>query len=353
MIYMFLTERLHIVHTRVAHQDATFKDRFKSWWYRIAMVLLLAWCGVACLMVAGRKAELYGEGKCKIGLKIIATVPMLTLDILVNCFLTAGFVAPVMKAGFREASSLVKNSCLAAGLALITSFVNILILAIMGHQQSFICLSSCVFDGKFPSRDLMRPNLTRDRVVVAANACILFIITRHPAKGEVSSRANAERGVEEGNYGTASMAQVGTSRPALSSVNKRHSSTLVASKPYIPTFPAFNESVVSLRISPSPSTQLHTDARRHTSTLVSESTEQLPISKPAKAFMFEGIQISRTTHSAIDGPEGMEKESNAQPASESAPFFVSLERESGTPQSDGSTPEEKENIFFVARKDSS
>lgn len=150
MIYMFLMERLSVVHTKVAHQDATVKDRFKSWWYRIATVLLSAWVVVACLMIAGRKAELYGEGKCKIGLKIFATVPMLTLDILVNCFLTAGFVAPVMKAGFKEASSLVKNSCLAAGLALVTSFVNIIILAIMGHQQSFVCLSSCMFDGGFP-----------------------------------------------------------------------------------------------------------------------------------------------------------------------------------------------------------
>lgn len=73
---------------------------------------------------------------------------MLTADAIINVFLTTGFVYPVLKSGFNKARTLVRTSCIAAVVALVTSFANILILALMkGHQHSWLCLTSCVSDG--------------------------------------------------------------------------------------------------------------------------------------------------------------------------------------------------------------
>lgn len=206
MIYLFLMERLNIVHSSIKHESITWRDRFKSWWYKIASVLLLLWVAVAIAMILGRNAILREDGTCKIGLKIWSTVPMLTVDAIVNIFLTTGFIMPVFKAGFQQAGSLVKNSCVAAVLALITSFVNILILAIMkGHQMSYVCLSSCVFDGKFSSfngsycsrvksfRSLHRGLISSSLFffTVAANATILFVITRHGSGADKTSMGSA------------------------------------------------------------------------------------------------------------------------------------------------------------------
>lgn len=178
------------MHSTISHEVITIKDRFQSWWYRVAFLLILGWIGVAILLCVGRNAVLHPDGTCKIGLKIWSTggvvcelilsvgfkefglkvvpltlpslpllimylslcgltVPMLTMDAIINIFLTAGFVWPVFKAGFHNAKALAWNSCIAAIAALLTSFANICILAVMhGHQQSLVCLSSCVFDGE-------------------------------------------------------------------------------------------------------------------------------------------------------------------------------------------------------------
>lgn len=75
---------------------------------------------------------------------------MLTVDAIVNVFLTAGFVWPLYKAQFQQAKGLARSSCIASSVALITSFANILILSIQhGHQAAFVCLSSCVADGEY------------------------------------------------------------------------------------------------------------------------------------------------------------------------------------------------------------
>lgn len=67
-------ERLRIVHSSVKQEgNLTLKDRFESWWYRGAAVLLLGWIGVAIAMCVGRNAALHENGMCHIGLKLYAT----------------------------------------------------------------------------------------------------------------------------------------------------------------------------------------------------------------------------------------------------------------------------------------
>ena len=74
-----------------------------------------------------------------IGLKIWASVPVLTIDGIVNIYLTSGFVYPVFRAGFNQAKELARSSCIAAAVALVTSFTNILVLSILhGHEVSSV-----------------------------------------------------------------------------------------------------------------------------------------------------------------------------------------------------------------------
>ena len=131
MIYLFLMERLAVVHVNTITGTLTVKERFTSWWYRIAFGLLALWVAVAIDLCFARNAVLNENGTCQIGLKIWGTVPILVVDFTVNIFLTTGFLKPVYNAGFKKAGKLVKDSCLAACLALATSFANILILSLM------------------------------------------------------------------------------------------------------------------------------------------------------------------------------------------------------------------------------
>lgn len=67
-------ERLNVVHSSIQlHDGVTLKDRFRSWWYRIAAVLLVGWLAVGIVMCFGRNATLNTDGTCKIGLKVWST----------------------------------------------------------------------------------------------------------------------------------------------------------------------------------------------------------------------------------------------------------------------------------------
>lgn len=77
---------------------------------------------------------------------------MLAVDVLVNIYLTAAFVIPVWRSKWNKAQRLALNSSIAAMVALITSFANIVILTVQhGHQLSWVCLGSCGLDGTNPS----------------------------------------------------------------------------------------------------------------------------------------------------------------------------------------------------------
>ncbi|KAM0751548.1 hypothetical protein T439DRAFT_324733 [Meredithblackwellia eburnea MCA 4105] len=179
-IYLFLMERVHLVFGNTAGGQVS---RLKSPWYRVAMAFFTLWIGVAIAMIVGRIAYIRPDHACMIGLKLYATVPMLTVDAIVNLFLTTAFVVPIYKSRFGKAQTLARNSIIAATAALITSFVNICILAIQdGKQLSWVCLGSCGMD-------------------VTINATIIYAITSNDRKedpmtataGTMDSRRGARR----------------------------------------------------------------------------------------------------------------------------------------------------------------
>ncbi|GAA5964778.1 hypothetical protein JCM3765_002553 [Sporobolomyces pararoseus] len=175
LIYSFLSEKLYAVYSVTPTRRI---PRWQSTQYKIAMAFLVLWLGVAVVMIVGRIAEIRAhDNACVIGLKLYSTVPMLTVDAVVNIYLTAAFVLPVYRSRWHKAQKLAFNSCLAAIASLVTSFVNIAILTAQhGHQLSWVCLGSCSLD-------------------VCLNAIILYIVT--------ASSSSSSNSVEEYTAGQA------------------------------------------------------------------------------------------------------------------------------------------------------
>ncbi|GAA5975881.1 hypothetical protein JCM5350_000766 [Sporobolomyces pararoseus] len=176
LIYSFLSEKLYAVYSVTPTRRI---PRWQSTQYKIAMAFLVLWLGVAVVMIVGRIAEIRAhDNACVIGLKLYSTVPMLTVDAIVNIYLTAAFVLPVYRSRWHKAQKLAFNSCLAAIASLVTSFVNIAILTAQhGHQLSWVCLGSCSLD-------------------VCLNAIILYIVT---ASSSSSSNSVEEYTAGQGN----------------------------------------------------------------------------------------------------------------------------------------------------------
>ncbi|GAA6003340.1 hypothetical protein JCM10207_000284 [Rhodosporidiobolus poonsookiae] len=191
VLYGFLLEKLYIVHS---HTYSGRIRRLQSWWYRGGLFLWTAWLGTAIAMIVGRIAFIrQGDGQCVIGLKLYATVPMLTVDSITNIFLTTGFVLPIYRSSMVKTQRLARNSAIAAIAALITSFANILILSLEhGHQLSFVCLGSCGLD-------------------VAFNSITVYIVTS-PTR-EISLRSSEDADPRQSNKGgTATIGGTGASR---------------------------------------------------------------------------------------------------------------------------------------------
>ncbi|GAA5894564.1 uncharacterized protein JCM6883_002137 [Sporobolomyces salmoneus] len=167
LIYSFLSEKLYAVYSITPTRRVS---RWESTQYKIAMAFLLAWMGVAIVMIIGRIAEIRErDNACIIGLKLYATVPMLTVDAIVNIYLTGAFVIPVYRSRWHKAQKLALHSSIAAVASLVTSFANIAVLTFEhGHQLSWVCLGSCGLD-------------------VSLNAIILYLVTASSSSSSTSA----------------------------------------------------------------------------------------------------------------------------------------------------------------------
>ncbi|KAG2218132.1 hypothetical protein INT45_000430 [Circinella minor] len=73
VIYMWLIERVHLV-------TAVRTTRLKSWQYRFHVMLLLPYVGIFVLMLTFRNIYLLDSGECIIGLRWIASMPLMFYD---------------------------------------------------------------------------------------------------------------------------------------------------------------------------------------------------------------------------------------------------------------------------------
>ncbi|PPQ95208.1 hypothetical protein CVT26_014899 [Gymnopilus dilepis] len=172
-VYAFLAEKVHIVWS-----PTVGIRRFESPVYLVCMVTVSLYCIVMTLMLGGPIHEAEANGACVIGLKPLASIPILVYDIYINIFLTTMFLYPllrskVMSTGIRR---LANRTFIAAILGLTTSTVNIVVLIILhGRELGWVNLGACAGD-------------------IILNGVAIFWVSGSKSKEPQSSSGAAERG---------------------------------------------------------------------------------------------------------------------------------------------------------------
>ncbi|KAF9078372.1 hypothetical protein BDP27DRAFT_1412370 [Rhodocollybia butyracea] len=167
LVYSFLLEKVYLVWS----PSVGSSRRLKSPVYVGCMVMLGIYGVVVALMVAGRIHYLNSQGVCIIGLERYSSLTLLTYDLLVNIVLTALFLWPVLKANLvnPRLRSVAIRTLVASGVALTTSSVNMLVLAVLrGHERGWVCLGACGAD-------------------VIFNALAIFWVTKIKGSAETTS----------------------------------------------------------------------------------------------------------------------------------------------------------------------
>ncbi|KAI7851516.1 hypothetical protein BDC45DRAFT_445414 [Circinella umbellata] len=149
VIYMWLIERVHVV-------TAKRTTRFKSWQYRIHIMILIPYVGIFVLMLMFRNIYLLDSGECVIGLQWVASMPLMCYDFFLNLYLTYLFVKPLFNIGrntgrgnWRETRlyKLTKRTLIASLVCLLVSLANVMSIVISrGHLRGLVCLSCCTLD---------------------------------------------------------------------------------------------------------------------------------------------------------------------------------------------------------------
>ncbi|PVF96498.1 hypothetical protein CPB86DRAFT_508416 [Serendipita vermifera] len=144
LIYLFLAEKVYIVWS-----SGKAVGRFKSRVWLTCLFVMAGYIAIFILMLIARIAYLREDRTCVIGLRNVASIPLLAYDFFLNCFLTGLFIWPLCTRRFSTGrlERLARKTCWAATVALTTSVVNILVLTILhGHQLGWVCLASCGLD---------------------------------------------------------------------------------------------------------------------------------------------------------------------------------------------------------------
>ncbi|KAH7101612.1 hypothetical protein BKA62DRAFT_170861 [Auriculariales sp. MPI-PUGE-AT-0066] len=156
-IYLFLTERVFIV-----WNAGSSLKRWQSPVYCVCALIVAVYAAVIVLMSIFRISERHDDTNvCHIGLAPSASIALLTYDLFINLWLTGLFLWPLARASLTNSNlrRVATRTLAAAAVALTTSTVNILILAVFhGKEPGWICLASCGGD-------------------VTVNALVLFWVT--------------------------------------------------------------------------------------------------------------------------------------------------------------------------------
>lgn len=146
MIYLFLVERVRIVR-------GVRKPRTKDKLYLFNFFgMLLPYLVVIVLNFLYRFARINRDGMCIIGMKIIATIPLITFDVVANVYLTSLFIVPLWNAySFRnKINNRLRKTALrafiGAGVTLASSVANLTILVVLRGEPGWICLICCNSD---------------------------------------------------------------------------------------------------------------------------------------------------------------------------------------------------------------
>ncbi|SCV72736.1 BQ2448_4273 [Microbotryum intermedium] len=122
--YVFLMERVHLVYS--SKRNIKIR-RLQAPWYRVSLVVVVAWVGVAIAMIIGRIVETSNVNDvCVSGVRTYASIALLIVDASVCTVLTLAFALPVWRSRFSKAQRLALTSCIATGIGTLASFGNLL-----------------------------------------------------------------------------------------------------------------------------------------------------------------------------------------------------------------------------------
>ncbi|KIK55074.1 hypothetical protein GYMLUDRAFT_248881 [Collybiopsis luxurians FD-317 M1] len=165
LVYLYLIERVHIVWAPPV--EGRTRSRLKSPVDIICFVTVSLYAVVIGLLIAGRISLFRsGDETCVIGLKALASIPLLTYDLYINVFLTSMFLWPILKNGHpnQKVKRVARRAFVASLVGLSTSTVNIGVLfGLKGHELGWICLGSCAVDVTLNSYALYWATSVRNR----------------------------------------------------------------------------------------------------------------------------------------------------------------------------------------------
>ncbi|KAI9278016.1 hypothetical protein BY458DRAFT_503523 [Sporodiniella umbellata] len=148
VIYAWLIERIYLV-------TAVRTPRLQTIQYKVHLVMLCPYVVIFALMLSYRNIYLESDGSCTIGLKLIASIPLLVYDFLLNFYLTWLFMAPLTNVGLTTKANwrksrlyrLARRTLVASIVSLLISFINVLVVVITkGHERGLVCLTMCTVD---------------------------------------------------------------------------------------------------------------------------------------------------------------------------------------------------------------
>ena len=173
-LYLFLVERAHqLVATKMA--------RHRDWVYIIGILVVLFGFGVLAVFAFIKPVTDLSQidGKCRIGLPLVITIPLLTYDIIINFILTGIFYLRgarlistrnfshmlrciAMALPFRRVHGLrdpvkaceffMGRSALGAMAIILPTIANLVILFVLnGHENGWLCFTICTIDSKLSS----------------------------------------------------------------------------------------------------------------------------------------------------------------------------------------------------------
>ncbi|KII85175.1 hypothetical protein PLICRDRAFT_45329 [Plicaturopsis crispa FD-325 SS-3] len=143
-IYLFLLEKLHIVWSPISGVR-----RLKSPVYIVCAFTIVVYSAIIALLLVGRIHEFRPNGTCVIGLRPLASIPLVSYDLYVNILLTSLFLWPLFRSQHfnHKLRRVAMRTLVASGIALTTSTANILVLNLMhGKELGWVCLGSCGAD---------------------------------------------------------------------------------------------------------------------------------------------------------------------------------------------------------------
>ncbi|TFK23643.1 hypothetical protein FA15DRAFT_757134 [Coprinopsis marcescibilis] len=144
LVYAYLTDRVQTLWSPDVNNG-----RPRTYIYFTSLISAVAYCIIATLSIGSPISDINSEGVCQIGLKPLASIPLLVFHVYVNIFVTFLFLFPLVNWTVIAGTSkrLAYRLALAAFIALSTSTVNVLVLILSdGRETGWVYLTACVGD---------------------------------------------------------------------------------------------------------------------------------------------------------------------------------------------------------------